>query len=69
MPRKISLTDEGWTDGRTDRGKIVYPPPVERGLNYASYQVLVHLAKRFQRGFFLEIDKPETRIAYDGHVC
>jgi hypothetical protein len=36
----------------------------------ASYQVSVHLAKRFQRKrFFLEIDQSETRIAYDGHVC
>ena len=34
----------------------------------ASYQVSVHLAKRFQR-FFLEIDQPETRNAYGGHVC
>ena len=29
---------------------------------YASYQVSIHLAKRFQR--FLEIDQPETIIAY-----
>jgi hypothetical protein len=30
----------------------------------ASYQVSVHLAKRFQRRrFFLEIDQSETRIA------
>ena len=35
----------------------------------ASYQVLDHLAKRFQRRRFLEIDQPETRIAYDGHAC
>jgi hypothetical protein len=28
MWQKIS-----WTDGRTDRGKTVYPPPVERGYN------------------------------------
>jgi hypothetical protein len=34
----------------------------------ASYQVSVHLAKRFQRGRFSEIDQPETRIAYVGHV-
>ena len=35
----------------------------------ASYQVSVHLAKRFQRRiFFLEIDHPETRIAYGNHV-
>jgi hypothetical protein len=35
----------------------------------ASYQVLVHLAKRFQRRRFLKIDQSETRIAYGGHVC
>jgi predicted GIY-YIG superfamily endonuclease len=35
----------------------------------ASYQVSDHLAKRFQRRRFLEIDQSETRIAYDGHVC
>ena len=35
----------------------------------ASYQVLDHLAKQFQRRIFLEIDQSETRIAYDGHVC
>jgi hypothetical protein len=29
---------------------------------YASYQVSIHLAKRFQR--FLEIDQPETMTAY-----
>jgi hypothetical protein len=34
----------------------------------AFYQVLVHLAKRFQRRF-LEIDQSETRIACGGHVC
>jgi hypothetical protein len=34
----------------------------------ASYQVSVHLAKRFHRRF-LEIDQSETRIACDGHVC
>jgi hypothetical protein len=28
-----------------------------------SYQVVVHLAKLFQRRY-LEIDQPETRIAY-----
>jgi hypothetical protein len=36
----------------------------------ASYQVSVHLAKRFQRRrFFLEISHLETRIACGGHVC
>ena len=35
----------------------------------ASYQVLVQLAKRFQRRRFLNIGQAETRIAYGGHVC
>ena len=34
----------------------------------ASYQVLVHMAKQFQRRRFLEIARSETRIAYGGHV-
>ena len=34
----------------------------------ASHQVSVHLAKQFQRRF-LEINQPETRIAYSSHVC
>ena len=34
----------------------------------ASYQISVHLGKRFQRRF-LEIDQSETRIACGGHVC
>jgi hypothetical protein len=35
----------------------------------ASYQVSVHLAKRFQRKRFLKIGQSETRIAYGSHVC
>ena len=35
----------------------------------ASYQVSDHLAKRFQRKRFLEIDQSETRIACGGHAC
>jgi hypothetical protein len=35
----------------------------------ASHQVSVHLAKQFQRRRFLEIDQPETRIAFGSHVC
>jgi hypothetical protein len=35
----------------------------------ASHQVLVRLAKQFQRRRFLEIDQLETRIAYSSHVC
>jgi hypothetical protein len=34
-----------------------------------SYKVSVHLAMRFQRKRFLEIDQSETRIACGGHVC
>ena len=34
----------------------------------ASHQVSVHLAKQFQRRRFLEINQPETRIAYGSHV-
>jgi hypothetical protein len=37
----------------------------------AAYQVLIHLAKRFQirREDCLEINQSETRIAYGSHVC
>jgi hypothetical protein len=34
----------------------------------ASYQVSVHLAKRFQRRRFLKIGQSKTRIACGGHV-
>jgi hypothetical protein len=41
-----------------------------RGLSIdASYQVSDHLAMRFQRRRFLEIDQSEIRIACGGHVC
>jgi hypothetical protein len=39
-------------------------PPID-----ASYKVLVHLAKQFQRRRFLKIGQSETRIACGGHVC
>jgi hypothetical protein len=35
----------------------------------ASYQVSVHLAKRFQRRRFKKIDQSETRIACGSHIC
>jgi hypothetical protein len=38
-------------------------PPID-----ASYQVSLHLAKRFQKRF-LKIDQSETKIACGGHVC
>ena len=34
----------------------------------ASYHILVHLAKQFQRRFFY-FSQSETRIAHSGHVC
>ena len=39
-------------------------PPID-----ASYQVSVHLAKRFQRRRILKISQSETRVACGGHVC
>ena len=48
-----------------DEMSILYRgPPID-----ASYQVSVHLAKRFQRRSFLEINQSETRIVCGGHVC
>jgi hypothetical protein len=35
----------------------------------ASYQVSVHLAKRFRGEDCLEISQSETIIVYGGHVC
>ena len=35
----------------------------------ASQQISVHLAKQFHQRRSLEIDQPETRIAYGSHVC
>ena len=50
-----------------DRDKMSNPykePSID-----AFYQVSVHLAKRFQRRRFLEINQLETRIACGSHVC
>ena len=49
---------------RDEMSNLYRGPPID-----ASYQVSVHLAKRFQRRRFLEIDQSETRIACGGHVC
>ena len=35
----------------------------------ASCKILHYLVKWFQRRTFLEIDQPETRVVYGGHVC
>jgi hypothetical protein len=51
-----------------DRDKMSNPYK-EPSIDHASYQVSVHLAKRFQRRRFLEIDQLETRIACGSHIC
>jgi hypothetical protein len=51
-------------NGSHEMGKLYRGPSIE-----TSYQILVQLAKRFQRKSFLEIDQSETRIAYGDHVC
>ena len=51
--------------GRDEMSIINRGPSID-----ASYQVLVHLEKRFQRRIFhLEINQSETRIACGSHVC
>jgi hypothetical protein len=35
----------------------------------ASCSILLYLAMWFQRRRFIEIDQPETIIAYGGHIC
>jgi hypothetical protein len=49
---------------RDEMNTLYRGPPID-----ASYQVSVHLAKRFQRRRFLEIDQSKTRIACGRHVC
>jgi hypothetical protein len=49
-----------WPCLPSDQNKMSY---LYRG---PSYQLSVHLDKRFQRRRFLEIDQSETRIAYGG---
>jgi hypothetical protein len=55
--RPCLLTD------RDEMRKVYRGPSME-----ASYQVSVHLIKRFRRRF-LKIGQSETRIACGGHVC
>jgi hypothetical protein len=57
MWRLCLLTD------RNEMSSVYRGPSID-----ASYQVSVHLAKRFQRRRFLEIDQSETRIACGSHV-
>jgi hypothetical protein len=49
---------------RDEMSKLYRGPPID-----ASYQVSVHLAKRFQRRKLLKIGTTETKIACGGHVC
>ena len=50
---------------RDEMSNLYRGPPID-----ASYQVSVHLEKRFQRRrFFLEIIQSETRIVYGSHIC
>jgi hypothetical protein len=55
-----------WSCLLTDRDEM---SNLHRGHSIdVSYQVSVHLAKRFQRRRFLKIDQSETRIACGGHA-
>jgi len=61
---KNCLWRPGLLTNRAEMNNLYRGPPI-----YASYQVSVHLAKRYQRRRFYEIDQSETRIACDDHVC
>jgi Zn-finger protein len=52
-----------WTD-RDEMSNLYRGPSKD-----ASYQVSIHLAKRFQRRRILKISQSETRVACGGHVC
>jgi hypothetical protein len=53
-----------------ERSSIKIANNIYRGSSIdASYQVSLHLAKKFQRRRFLEIDLSETRMVCGGHIC
>ena len=52
----LSNRDEMW---KSDRG-----PSID-----ASCKSLLYLTKWLRRRILLEIDQPETRIVYGGHIC
>jgi hypothetical protein len=56
----MAIIGNSWAMFVNDREKM--SNPYREPSIYASYQVSVHLAKRFQRRF-LEIDQLETKIA------
>jgi Zn-finger protein len=49
---------------RDEISTLYREPPID-----ASYQVSVHLAKRFQRRRILKISQSETRVTCGGHDC
>jgi hypothetical protein len=61
---KTGLWDPCLLMDRDKISKVYRGPAID-----VSYQVSVHLAKRFQRRRFFKIGQSETRIAYGGHVC
>jgi hypothetical protein len=56
--RPCLLTD------RNEMSNLYRAPSID-----ASYQVSVHLAKRFRKRRFQKVGQSETRIACGGHVC
>jgi hypothetical protein len=60
---KMACGGHVWTD-RDEMSNLYRGPSID-----ASYQVSVHLAKRFQRRRFKKIGQSETWIACGGHVC
>jgi hypothetical protein len=48
---------------RNEMSTLYREPPID-----ASYQVSVHLAKRFQERRILKISQSETSVACGGHV-
>ena len=63
-PNKDCLWRPCLLQDRDEMSNLYREPAID-----ASYQVSVHLGKRFQRRRFLEIDQSEKIIACGGHVC
>ena len=62
---RIACGGDVYSQNQDEMGNLYRGPSID-----ASYQVLVHLSKRFQcRRFFLEINQSETRLSCGGHVC